>query len=186
MKWSPTVPAWDDMQGALETSVAGVTQFTMRQLRTTGIVMPHFAQGDIGSKVFQFSHAKLMNSNLGAFHLHLIPIASANGNIKFDYTWGWWNPNDGDVIPDTLPNTGSTSDILFATTDQYKMKLVTIIPSFTKPMATEKPSSILMIKFTRVAPTGTNWGASNEVAVASLDVHYRLDGFGSHEEIIKY
>lgn len=181
-----TVPAWNDMQGTLETAVVGVTQFTMRQIRTTGIVAPHFAQGDVGSKIFQFSHAKLMNSNLGAFHLHILPVASANGNIAFSYTWGWYNPNDGDVIPDTLPNTGTTADILLATTDQYKPKLVNIVTTFTKPMVNEKPSSILMVKFTRVAPSGTNWGASNEVALLYADVHYRVDGLGSHEEIIKY
>lgn len=181
-----TIPAWDDMQGILQTATVGVTQYTMRQVRNTGIVAPHFAEGDLGSMTFQFKHAKLMNSNLGSFHLHMLPIASANGNIAFSYAWGWYNPNDGDVIPDTLPNTGTTADILLATTDQYKPRLVNIVPSFAKPMAIEKPSSILMVRFTRVAPSGTNWGAANEVALLYADCHYRIDGLGSHEEIIKY
>jgi hypothetical protein len=180
-----TVPAWDDMQGEIQTALTGVTQFTNRQIRTTGIVCPHLATNDIVSYRFQFKHAKKMQTAVGSMHFHVIPVASANGNIKFTYTWGWYNPNDGDVIPDTLPNTGDSGDILLATTDQYKMKLVSIIPSIPVPMAVEKPSSILMVKITRVAPTGSDWGASNEIALLYGDIHFQQDGFGSQTELVK-
>jgi len=172
-------PVHDDIQDILTTSLVGVTTWTNRQIRTTGVVLPHIATGDIFSITLQFPHRKKLGSALDGVHLHFMPVASANGNIKFTYAWGWYKV--GDTIPNTLPNTGDTGDILLATTDQFKHKLQNIVANLAAP-AGETYSSILMIKCTRVAPAGTDWGGSNELAILYMDAHFVADGNGSINE----
>ena len=170
----------DDIQGILQTATAGVTAYTMRQYRNTGIVMPHVAQGDVWAMIFQFSHRKQLETVCDSVHLHYIPIAAANGDIQINYEWGWYNPNDGSIIPDTLPNTGSKV-ITLSTTDQYKLKISGLINNLQYPDS-EDYSSLLFVKCTRVAPSGTNWGAINEFAIGYMDAHFSVTRFGSYNE----
>ncbi|HPT70817.1 MAG TPA: hypothetical protein PLE74_00885 [Candidatus Cloacimonadota bacterium] len=166
----------DDVQGILGTALSGTTQWTLRELRTTGVVIPHIARNDIFSMIFQMTHRKKLQTPCDSVHIHYVPIASANGNIVFDFTWGWFN--HGDVIPATLPNSGSKT-ITLATTDQYKMKLDTLIADMAAP-SSEVYSSILMVKIQRVT-TGDTWG-TGEIALAYLDAHVDVDRFGSYNE----
>jgi hypothetical protein len=159
----------DDIQGILQTALTGVTQYTFRQLRTTGLIYPHVAQGDIFSMTFQMSHRKQLGSNLDGVHIHYVPVASSNGEIKFNWAWGWYNTFGDDTIPATLPNTGSTT-ITLATTDQHKLKINQLMTVLAPP-ASEAYSSILMVKVERVVPDGTNWGANNEIAIVYMDGH---------------
>jgi hypothetical protein len=165
----------DDIQGILGTALTGVTAYTLRQYRSTSIPLAHVANGDIFSMNFQLPHRKRKGTAIDSVHLHYIPIASANGDIKFNYTWGWYN--HGDIVPSTLPNSGSIT-ITLATTDQYKLKLANIITNLTAP-ASEDYSSILLCNITRVAPAGTNWGNTNEIAIVYVDAHYITDRSGS-------
>ena len=170
----------DDIQGILQTALTGVTQYTFRQYRTTGMVYPHVAQSDVFSLTMQMAHRKQLGSNLDGVHIHYIPIASANGDIKFDWAWGWYNTGGADTIPATLPNTGSTT-ITLATTDQYKLRIDQLITNLAPP-ASEGYSSILMVKITRVAPAGTNWGSNNEIAIVYMDGHMPVTRYGSYLE----
>lgn len=167
----------DDIQGVLQTALNGSTQYTMRQYRNTGVVMPHIAKTDIFSMVFQFPHRKRLDTPVDSVHLHYIPISSANGNIKINFTWGWTNHET--VIADTLPNVGSIEWAL-QTTDQYKMKIKAIISNLSQP-TNETYSSILMVKMQRVTPDGTDWG-SGEFALAYMDAHFVSDRLGSYAE----
>lgn len=169
---------FDDIQGMLQTALSGVTAYTYRQYRNTGMVYPHIAQSDIFSMTYQFSHRKKLGENVESVHIHYIPIASANGDILIEYAWGWYNYED--TIPDTLPNTGSKI-ISLVTTDQYKLKITPLIEDITPP-AEEDYSSILMVRLTRATPAGTNWGASNEIALVYLDAHMPVDRYGSYYE----
>lgn len=168
----------DDIQGILATALSGVTQYTPRQYRNTGLVYPHIAQSDIFTMTFQMPHRKKLGSAIDSVHLHWIPVASANGDIQLDYSWGWYNI--GDTIPDTLPNTGNKV-LTLATTDQYKSLITPIITNLSAP-ASEGYSSILMVKITRVAPAGTNWGVTNELALVYMDAHYITERRGSVNE----
>ena len=122
----------DDIQGILQTALTGVTQYTFRQYRTTGLVFPHVAQGDVFSMAFQCSHRKKLGAAMDGVHLHIIPVAAANGNVKLSYTWGWYNPAAGETVPATLPNSGSV-EFTLATTDQYKLKIESLISNLTAP-----------------------------------------------------
>lgn len=174
-------PAHDDQQGILGTALTGVTTFAPKQIRTTGIVLPHVTSGDVFSMVFQWSHRKKLGSNIDSVHLHFIPIASKNGNIAFTYAWGWFN--HGTEIPDTLPNTGTVADIALLTTDQYKLKLSPLITNLAHP-GTESYSDILLVKLVAAAPAGgTNWWTTgNEIAISYMDAHYIVDRNGSGNE----
>jgi hypothetical protein len=174
-------PAHDDIQGILGTALTGVTAFTPKQIRTTGIVMPHVTSGDVFSMIFQMPHRKKLGSRLDSVHLHYIPIVAKDGDIAFTYAWGWYNHDT--VIPDTLPNTGTVPDITLATTDQYKLKLSFMIQNLTHP-GTESYSDILLVKLTAAAPAdGTNWWTTgNEIAIAYMDAHYITDRNGSLTE----
>lgn len=167
----------DDVQGILETALAGVTQYTPRQYRTTGIVMPHIARGDIFSMRFQMPHRKKLQTAAASVHLHAIPISAADGDIKISYSWGWYN--NGSVIPDTLPNS-DTATITLASSDQYKMKILTLISSLAAP-TTETYSSILFVKCERLT-AGDTWG-TGEIALAYMDAHFLTNRIGSYNEL---
>ena len=175
--------AHDDIQGILGTALVGVTTWTPAQYRSTGIVMNNIQSGDVFSMVFQMPHRKKLGSNLDSVHLHYIPNSSANGNIAFTYSWGWYG--HGDTVPSTLPNTGTTSNIALLTTDQYKLKLSSLLTNIAHP-GTEGYSDILFVKFVAAAPSsGTNWwseGGTNTIAIVYMDAHYITDRNGSLNE----
>lgn len=171
----------DDIQGILQTALTVVTQYTPRQYRSTGVVIPHVAQGDIWSMTFQMSHRKKLGVNMDGVHMHYIPVASANGDIKINYSWGWYRAGNVATIPSTLPNTGSVV-ITLATTDQYILRIDNIVANLAAP-ASEDYSSILFIKCERVAPVGTNWGAGNEIALVYFDGHMPVNRYGSYNEV---
>lgn len=176
-------PAHEDIQGVLGTALAGVTAFTWRQYRATGIPLPHVTSGDIFSMVFQFPHKKKLGTRIDSVHLHYIPIAAKDGDIAFTYSWGWYN--HGDVVPNTLPNTGTVADIALATTDQYKQKISILISNLALPASGDDVySSILYVNLVAVAPAdGTNWWTTgNEIAIAYMDAHYVTDRNGSLNE----
>jgi hypothetical protein len=166
----------DDIQGILQTALTGVTQYTFRQYRNTGMVMPHIARGDVFSMTFQMPHRKYLGSALDSVHLHFIPLAAADGNVIIDFAWGWYNTNS--VVPDVLPYTGSKTIPLVAA-DQYKQKLATVVVNLAAP-ASEEYSSVLFVKCTR-ATTGDTWG-TGELALDYMDAHYLVDRFGSYLE----
>jgi hypothetical protein len=174
-------PAHDDMQGLLATALTGVTQYTFRQLRNTGMVFPHVASGDIFSITYQFSHQKQLQTLIDSTHIHYIPVASKNGNIAFSYKYGYFNHEE--VIPDVLPNSGTTADIALLTTDQYKLKRSSLILNIAPP-ANEGYSSILMVHFTAIAPAAGNnwWTTGNEIAIIYKDAHYIKNRWGSVNE----
>jgi hypothetical protein len=167
----------DDIQGIIGTALTGVTSYTMRQYRTTGLVYPHVANNDIFTMTFQLSHRKQLGVAMDDVHIHYIPIASADGDIRLDYEWGWYNHDD--VVPATLPNTGNKV-ITLATTDQYKLKIDTLLTNLAVPVSgNDMYSSILFIKVARGEPAGTNWGNNNEIAIVYMDAHFPTERNGS-------
>lgn len=176
-------PQHDDAQGVLGTALTGVTTWTPAAYRSTGIVMNEIASGDVFTMIFQFAHRKKLGTALDGVHIHYIPMGSANGDIAFTYSWGWYN--HGDTVPNTLPNTGTVADITLATTDQYKLKINQIVTNLSAP-ASEAYSSLLFIRIVAAAPAdGTNWwtsGGTNRIALAYVDAHYITDRGGSRNE----
>ena len=168
--------AHDDMRGQLGTALAGGTSFTPRLYRNTGIAFPHIANTDVLTFNCQIYHRKKMGTNADSFHIHYIPIGSANGTIIFDYAWGWWNVNT--EIPDTLPNTGS-AELTLATTDQYKYKIFPFFTNFAPPPS-EGYGSYLLV---RIARNGGTWSPAgvnaNELAILDADAHVIVDRAGS-------
>jgi hypothetical protein len=166
----------NDLKGYITTALTGASQFTNRIYRNTGIAHPHMANTDVLAFVTQIYHNKKMGSNADSFHIHYIPIGSADGTIVFDYSWGWYNVND--TIPDTLPNTGSYT-LTLATTDQYKYKISSILTNIAPP-ANENYGSFL---FFRIARNGGTWSPigvnANEICILDADLHVIVDRAGS-------
>lgn len=168
-------PRYDDqISHPAQTALTGVTQWTLRQIRSTGIVVPHLADADVFSVSVQMPHRKQQGSAIKSFHIHYMPVASANGTIIFDYSWGFFNADS--AIPSTLPNTGSIT-LTLATTDQYKHKIFTLISDLL--VGSETYSGMLLVK---IARNGGTWGASNEIALLSHDCHILIDRLGSVSE----
>jgi len=167
----------DDIQGILQTALTGSTSYTFRAYRSTGIVMPHIAKNDVFSMTFQMPHRKRLGSNIDSVHLHYIPMSAANGDIKLTYTWGWYN--NGDVLPNTLPNSGSVEWTL-SSADQYKSLVKAIITDLAPP-ANEGYSSLLYVNVARATPSGTDWG-NGELALSYMDAHFATDRIGSYNE----
>lgn len=97
----------DDMKGYITSALGGGTAYTLRLYRSIGIAFPFLADGDVLGFNSQIYHRKQMGANADSFHIHYIPMGSADGTITIDYTWGWWNV--GSEIPDTLPNSGTAT-----------------------------------------------------------------------------
>ncbi len=169
------LPAHKDSFGFLRTALTGVTTWTDRQIRNTGVVVPHIAKNDLFSYNIQFNHDKQLGVNIDDFHLHILPVGTVTAGqiIAIDYAWGWYSLND--VIPDTLPNTG-TATLELATGDQYKHLLMDIVTNMAHP-ATEGYSSFCLIKCQR-RNDGQDTYAS-EIAMLGADCHYIVNRNGS-------
>lgn len=171
--------AHDDMKGYITTALSGGTAFTNRLYRNTGIAFPFIANTDVLGFNSQIYHRKKMGSNADSFHIHYIPMGSANGSIVFDITWGWWNV--GDLIPDTLPNT-TTATLNLLTTDQYKYGIFSLLTNITPPVNEGYGSYFLC----RIARNGGTWnpaGANaNELCILDADLHVLVDRPGSQYE----
>lgn len=167
-------PRFDDVQGILNTSLTGANKWTYRQYRNTGLVVPFLADGDFFTQIVQMPHRKKLGTNVGSFHIHWITTAAATGTVIWDYAWGFYNENGTTPIPDTLPNTGSTTWNITAA-DRYLPKVMTIIPDIPPP-AEEGYSAILLVKVQR---NGGTWGNSNEIGIRYVDCHVEVDRFGS-------
>jgi hypothetical protein len=166
---------YKDSFGFLRTALVGVTTWTDRQIRTTGIVVPHIDKGDVFSYNVQINHDRKLNEAGSDYHLHFMPVAtSAAGEvIAIDFAWGWYNI--GDTIPDTLPNTG-TATYTFDADKQYCHCIVNIATNMTPPTG-EMYSSFILIKCTR-RNDGQDTHAG-EIALLGADCHYKSDRVGS-------
>lgn len=171
--------AHDDMRGYITTALAGATAFTNRIYRNTGIAFPHIADTDVLAFTSQIYHRKKMGSNADSFHIHYIPIGSANGSIVFNVAWGWYNVND--IIPDTLPNT-TTATLNLVTTDQYKYGIFSVLTNIAPP-TNEGYGSFF---FCRIARNGGTWAPAgvnaNELCILDADLHVLVDRNGSQYE----
>lgn len=166
--------AYTDSFGFLRTALSGVTTWTDAQLRTTGVVLPTIAKNDVLSYNVQFPHNKSIGSNIADFHLHIIPLAAAAGDVTFTYHWGWFS--FGDTIPDVLPNT-STATITLAAADQYKHLYFDIVENMAHP-ATETYSSFFLIKLQRANDASDTY--TGNIAILGADCHYKADRVGSY------
>lgn len=166
-------PRYDDtITLPAQTALVGVTQWTLRQIRTTGIVAPHIADSDIFSVAVQMPHRKQQKVPIKSLHIHYIPVAAVTGNIVLNYEYGFYNGSG--QIPDTLPNTGNVT-INLVGSDQYKIKYDAILSNIQVP--NETYSNILLVKVTRASST-----YSGEIALVSYDCHIPVDRLGSVSE----
>ena len=169
--------AYKDSFGFLRTALTGVTQWTDRQVRNTGVVMPHIAKQDVFSYNVQFNHDKKLQSAIADFHLHIIPIGTVTAGelIALDFTWGFYS--FGAVVDDVLPNsTGSPAVFTLSTGDQYKHKLFSITTNLA--VGTESYSGFLLIKFQRRNDAQDTY--AGEFALMGADAHYQSDRIGSY------
>jgi hypothetical protein len=174
--------AHKDSFGFLRTTLVGVTTWTDRQLRNTGVVLPHIAKGDVFSYNVQFNHDKALDTVLDDFHLHIIPISApaAGQKVAIDYTWGFFK--FGEAIPDVLPNSSGASPAIFTftgTSDQYKHLYFEIIQHMAVSPS-ETYSSFLLIKCTRRNDAQDTY--AGEIALLGADSHYQTNRNGSLNE----
>lgn len=184
MDGAPAIPvgarygvAYEDVQGIIGTALTGANQWTVRQYRNTGLVMPFLANGDFFTHIIQMPHRKKLGSPIASFHLHWITTAAVDGTVIWEWSWGWYNENGNDIIPDTLPNTGTTTWNI-TTADQYKFRVKSIINTIPAPV-NEGYSSVLLVKCGR---NGGTFGNNNEIGIRYVDCHVPLDRFGSIAE----
>jgi hypothetical protein len=169
--------SFDDAQGILGTSLSGANQWTSRQYRNTGLVIPFLANADYFTQIVQMPHSKKLGSPVASFHLHWITTAAVTGTIIWDWAWGFYNENGTDPIPDTLPNTGQTTWNI-AAADQYLPKVTGLINSIPAP-TNETYSAILLVRCTR---NGGTFGNNNEIGIRYADCHVLKDRVGSENE----
>lgn len=171
-----TEVAHDDMKGYITTALSGGSQYTTRLYRNIGIAFPFMANADVLGFNSQIYHRKQMGQPADSFHIHYIPMGSANGTIVFDVAWGWWNVNT--AIPGTLPNT-TTATLTLASTDQYIYKIFGLISNIPPP-ANEGYGSYFLCRITRNGGTWNPAGVNaNELCILDADLHVPVDRNGS-------
>jgi hypothetical protein len=170
-------PTFDDIQGTVGTALTGAAQYTLKQYRNTGLVLPYMANGDFFTQIIQMPHRKKLGTAVPSVHLHWITELAVTGTIIFDWAWGFYNENGAVPVPNTLPNTGQTT-ISIAAADQYLPKISGIVSNIPAP-TNETYSAILLVK---VARNGGTFGNNNEIAIRYVDAHVECDRFGSRQE----
>lgn len=167
-----------DSFGLLQSVLTGGSVWAPKLLRNTKIAVPHIAKTDVFTYKAQLNHDKRLSTNLDGFHIHFLPIGSVTAGqvIAIDYAWGWLT--DGDVYPDTLPNTG-TALIPLATGDQYKYLIKNIVANLAYPTG-EDYSSEFFIECTRRNDAQDTY--AGEFALLDGDLHYLTDQLGSYNE----
>lgn len=167
-----------DTFGQLSTALAGVTQWTNRQIRNTGIVKPHIAKNDVFSYTAQFNHDKELQEAIDDFHIHMMCVAlPVDGNvIAIDYKIGIFT--NGNIIPDTLPITG-TKLIIVNAADQYKYMIKDIYNDIPAPTLEGYSGEIWVTCQRRNDAQDTYAG---EFALIDGDSHYPSNSGGSFNE----
>jgi len=195
----PGWPRYTDQLGAVASAERGPTAPTTLPWPNAGgapdFRMEFFRHDqDVALSIpVQFPHGRRLGSNLGDFHLHLIPMVNpttpgVDDNVRFDYAYYWLN-NFTDAMPDRNLWTTGVKNWTVPAAAQYKMYVVDLFSDIAPP-ASEGYSSILFITFQR---SGTNVGDTFNVnstlstqqanlGIASIDAHYLVDRFGSFNE----
>lgn len=167
-----------DTFGQLSTALVGVTKWTIRQIRNTGITKPHIANNDVFSYTAQFNHDKELQTAIDDFHIHIMPVSlPVDGDvIAIDYSIGVFT--NGDIIPDTLPITG-TKTIVVNAADQYKYMIKEIFENIPAP-ASEGYSGEIWVKCQRRNDAQDTY--AGEFALIDGDSHYISNSGGSFNE----
>lgn len=169
-------PVITDSFGFLRTALVGVTTWTDRVIRNTGIVVPHIAKNDVFTYNIQFPHSKNLGTNLVDFHLHYMPVSLpvAGNVIAIDYSWAFIN--DMEIIPDTLSGGGSTFITpALSAADQFKNMRSQIVTNMST--GTELYSGFLLVRCQRRNDGQDTY--AGEIALLGADSHYYTDRFGS-------
>jgi len=180
-----------DSFGTLQSVLTGAGTWTLRLFRNTKIALPHIAKNDVFTYITQINHDKILNAPLDGFHIHFKPVGEVTAGqvIAIDYAWGWFT--EGDIVPDTLPNTG-TAYITLAGTDRYKTKIknlvstTEIIPPLAVVSAMNAPAGEDYSSEFWIACTRRNDAADTypgEFALTFADAHYPSDKIGSYNEV---
>jgi hypothetical protein len=171
-------PVYTDSFGFLRTALTGVTTWTDRVIRNTGVVVPHIAKNDVFTYNIQFPHSKDIGTAIVDFHLHYMPVTlpSAGQVIAIDYSWAFVNNNNG-AIPDTLNGGSGTTLLPLSATDQYKLKVTNIVTGMAT--GTETYSGFLLVRCVRRNDGQDTY--AGEIALLGADAHYLTDRFGSFE-----
>jgi len=166
-----------DSFGTLQTALAGVTTWTLREVRNSKIVLPHIAKNDIFTYKCQYNHDKDLDENADDFHIHIIPIGAVTAGqvIAIDYSWVWLT--NGDEFPDTLPN-ADTALIELSAGQQYKYLIKGITADLTFPTGEGYSSELFFVCQRRNDAQDTYPG---EFALVDGDSHYPSNKVGSYE-----
>jgi hypothetical protein len=165
-----------DSFGFLRTALSGVTTWTDRQIRNTGVVVPHIAKNDIFTYNIQLNHdLDLESAFLDDFHIHFMPVGASAAGEKIAINFGWGIYSVHSVIPDVLPNTG-TAIYTFTGDLQYGHELFEIISDLALPAAISH-SSFVFVKCQRRNDAQDTY--ASEIALLGADSHYITDRLGS-------
>jgi hypothetical protein len=174
VQYAMRIQGWDDLRFPTNALSTGGTAPTVSTV--TGLY--EFTVGDS-----VFAHAQLPHSwaegSVLKPHVHWMKTTSAVGNVNWqlDYRWA----RIGEVVEvsnTTIANeTPAVSDA-----DTTNMHAITELGDM-QPANSEQVSDMLIMKLTRVAAVGTEYGA--RAALLEYDIHYQIDAHGSEQEFIK-
>ena len=167
-----------DSFGQLQTTLTGVTTWTLRALRSTKVVVPHIAKNDAFPYKCQMNHDKALAEALDGFHLHIVPIGAVSGGEIISLDWGYAWLSNGDEFPATFAATGNAPIELHAG-EQYKYLIKNVVTDIASTTG-EGYSSEFIIQVTR-RNDGTDTYAG-EFALLDGDVHYTTNHLGSYNE----
>lgn len=174
--------SYEDQQGDVRTALVGSTQWTIAQIRDTGLLIPWLSptQDDFFQIIAQFSHRRKPLVNMSSVHIHTIPGGADTGDAHFSYSYYWGNAEN--AIPEIASWTTDTVTVAVAGADQYKHKLYDLITNITYPAGElyTDTSSIFLMKLSRLGTDDLDT-YTGSLGILYLDLHFAADRIGSDD-----
>ncbi|MBK9358918.1 MAG: hypothetical protein IPN08_16315 [Bacteroidales bacterium] len=120
-------------------------------------------------------------------HVHWSPQTATTGVVVwgFEYSWVEYNVSTPIAFPNTTLETVSTISIANGDVDKH---FITPFSAITPSTDQDNISGIIMCRFWRKSADAADTyggGGTGNAALLSFDIHYEIDGIGSHTEYVK-
>lgn len=181
---APFDKRWDDLYAVIDEGT-GQAALTYEAYRDTGFYMKFFrhSQDDNIFMRYQMTHQWDPTSAVQP-HVHLIPMSSGSGVVKFDYAYSWCNVNG--VLPSASGWVSGSVSASYTPADQYKQKVIGF-GTLTPPSGSHE-SAMLIFKVERPGSSDTSdtystakdhGTASANVAILFFDLHFQKSKAGT-------
>lgn len=177
---APFDERWTDLYAFIDNGT-GPAQLTYEGYRDTGFFMRFFRSNQNDSIFMRYQMPHGWDPSTTVYpHMHMIPMASGSGVIKFNYAYSWTLVNNG-TLPAAVGWTSGSVSSSFTPDHQYQQRIMSF-GAITAPSGSHE-SAVLVFKVVRPGAsdatdtydtTKDHGTASANVGVLFFDLHYQM------------